>query len=434
MKDRRIYQLRPLQSGVSTEFPTLHEHYGNAVWNSENWRVKQKSIQKRPGYLEDRDLGSGIEIQRICKYDKIDATSFTLLLTDKNLIKRETATDKTWSYQTEMGDYDSTIDDITGAVVTGKAGTTWQTDAIAAGDCFILDDDHTADEEPDTHWGVVQTIDSETQITLTATYTGTTGSFTGSEKDALIRKVYSTPGNERWSWATVDDKFCFTNGNSDVHYWDNTGYATALDSTNAKKARYCIEYAERLVLADLEVSGSRDPLTVQWSKNGDPTDWTDQTAGSAALLQSSDFITGLGKTGGNLVVYRSDSITFGTRSGRPNAPILFPSTTPGVGMSAPWSLVDVKGTNAWVWRDNFYILNGTQPVSIGDTIRDRFFDIVNEQELLRVFGWNDVLRREVWWRANTSLGVYHFVWNYASNEWYVYNPAHNIFSAGQGAI
>jgi len=426
---------------MSSEHPSFHEDFSHPVWGSLNWIIKQKSLQKRWGYTADKDLGSGVEIQYVAKYDLKDGNSHTMVLTSTDLVRRETTGSNTLSYKTETGDYNSTIDNITGAVVTAKAGTTWSTDGVAADDMFILDDDHSALIEPDANWGTIQSVDSETQITLTANYSGTTGTWTGSEKNALIRKVYSSPTDERWSWAVVDDKFCFTNGNSDVQYWDGgSGYAGALDSTNAKKARYCVEYANRLVLADVEISGVRDPLSFKWSDEGDPTAWTGSSSGSIQLLESKDWITGLGKVGANIVIYKKDSYVMYHRTGDATDPFHRDIYRGGIGCVAPYSLVEFKGVNAFLWRDNFYVFDGSMHIPIGDKIKDKFFDLVGETEVERVFGFNNPITSEVLWRANTSEGAYWFVWNYGDlrdypdGYWTVNDYADNIFCGGKGAI
>ena len=139
-------------------------------------------------------------------------------------------------------------------------------------------------------------------ITLDASYTGTTGTWTGSEKTGYVRQVYTTPSNERWQVAVVDDKFCFTNGIVNVQYWAGSGYAAALDSTYATRAKYCIEYGNRLCLANLYVGGTASPWTLRSSANGDPTKWSteDTSAVDYEFIETDDVISGLGKVGASV--------------------------------------------------------------------------------------------------------------------------------------
>jgi len=235
----------------------------------------------------------------------------------------------------------------------------------------------------------------------------------------------------------VDDKFCFTNGNTDVQYWAGTGYAAALDSTNATKAKYCIEYANRLFLADCYISSNRAPYTVKWSMEGDPTDWTDSTSGENDFLETDDFITGLGKVGPNLIVYKRDSIIIGSRSGDPTAPVSYQPASKGIGLVAPWSLVSFMGTNAWLGRDDFYRMNGDYPVSIGGPVRDKLLTEVGETEIESTWGMANYNANEIWWFVTASSGDYPgqkaYVWNYKTDQWSVNTFPVNVTGLGKGA-
>ncbi|GAG17853.1 unnamed protein product, partial [marine sediment metagenome] len=113
----------------------------------------------------------------------------------------------------------------------------------------------------------------ETQLTLAVAYESAVTSPGG--ESARIRKVYTVPTRERWTSCVCKDKFVFTNGNVDVQAYTGTGYASALDSTNAKKARYCLSYAQRLLIAHVLVPES--PGTVTFTGSG----LNDMTAGGS---------------------------------------------------------------------------------------------------------------------------------------------------------
>jgi hypothetical protein len=232
----------------------------------------------------------------------------------------------------------------------------------------------------------------------------------------------------------VDDKFCFTNGNITMRYWDGSGVAAELASTEVSKARYCREFANRLFVADLDVAAVRSPYTIKWSKEGDPTDWTDSTAGENDFLETDDIITGLGRVGTYLVVYKRDSIIIGSRSGDATAPVNYQSPKKGIGLVAPWSLVEILGTNAFLGRDDFYVLNGDSPSSIGGPIRDRFFQDIGESEVERVFGYANYNANEIYWVANTVSGQRVYVWNYKTSQWTINEYPLTVTGFGRGAV
>ena len=427
---RRRYVIRPLDVGYSYSYESLHAPPGALIFPTKNLRIDQHSVQKRWGYSEDRDLGASIDTSNIAIYEMKDGTRNTMYLSAGNLHLKETGGSNTWSYKTDT--YTTgTVTNITAAVVTGS-GTSWDTSGLAAGDKFIADADHSAAIEEDAQLAEILTVDGATQITLTASYGGTTGAMSDTYKG---RKVYTTPSNERWAWAVVDDKFCFTNGNSNVQKWTGTGYASDLDATNAIKARYCIEYANRLVLADLSISGTRDPLMVQWSKEGDPTDWTDSTAGQNQLLKSEDHITGMAKLGPNLIVYKRNSLTVASRTGVSTSPIIFPIHRPGVGAYAPYGIIEAMGTNAFLGEHDFYVLKGDYPVSIGEEIRDFFFEQVPKSNVVNTVGFAVEDEFEFHWLATTtSNGQLDFVYSMKNERWLVYDYGDTMNCGGRGAL
>jgi len=426
---RKRYVIRPPDYGYSYEFASIHSPASAMVWPAKNVRIEYHAVEKRWGYVEDRDLGTGLDVNNIIIYQMKDGTRNTLYLTDANLCLKETGGSNTFSFKTDT--YTTgTVTDITAAVVTGS-GTAWNTN-LAVGDKFILDTDHSSQIETDAQWAQILTVDGATQITLTASYGGTTGAMSATYKG---RKVYTTPSNELWSYAVVDDKFCFTNGNSNVQKWTGTGYASDLDSTNAIKARYCKEYANRLILADLEISGTRDQLTLQWSKEGDPTDWTDSTAGQNQFIESEDYITGLGKSGSDLLVYKENSIIVAYRTGVSTAPIAFSSERRGVGLFAPYSLIESQDTNAFLGRDDFYVLVGDKPKGIGGEIRSFFWGDVTKANALLTVGFAVEEKDEFHWMATTTTnGQLDFVYNTRSNKWYVYDYGDTMVCGGKGAV
>lgn len=345
-------------------------------------------------------------------------------------------------------------------LISTDGGTTWAGDD-ATGDLILtkvtgtfvdnetltFEDKETAlvnGTPTDTWASIASSSDSPKTITLDEDYPGSTGTFDGGDKTGYVRHIYTVPtqptaaSNHRWSWCIVDNMLVFTNGDTIVQYWDGgSGYATTIETSPsvAKNAHFCIEYADRLVIADYGVT--RDPVRIAWSKNGDPNDFTDTlggTAGVAVLLGSENYITGLGKIGTYLIVYRRESIVIGNRTGNATAPIIFPRERKGVGCVAPWSIVEADGTNFFLGRNDFYMMRSDYPEPIGMKIRDKFFDIVEWTEVENVWGQHYDLRNEIEWIANTIEGKFGFVYNYKLKEWTINEYAHDIIAAGRGSI
>jgi hypothetical protein len=416
---RRKYTIKPTgmfgqsAKGSHLSTPSL---YGIFTWDldetSKNFMVRNGVARKRWGLGADRTTISNF-IYGIADFIEKDGTTHNLFITDKDIGKRETGTSNTFSYKTDTyttGTITSIAADTPTAgksTVTGS-GTDWVNEAIGVADKFIMDDDHDADSEVDANWATVDSVTDATHLVLTSNYTKNGSTY-------KLRRLFTGPTSPSfWSYATVDDRFCFTNSNTHVWNWSGSGYATALDSTNATGFKYCIDYADRLLLAHKD----GQPTLIQWSKNNDPTDWTDSTAGSAELLGTGDGITGLSKVGNSLLIYSRDAIVFGNLTGIPTAPIAFPTIRRGVGNWAPMGVVHARGTNFFVGRDNFYRLDGMIPTAIGDAVAEEFFENISAAEIPNIWGIHNKRNGEIMWIENSGWRA--VAWNYRDNAWSVY--------------
>ena len=427
MKAWKKFREQPLTTVYDSTRPALYSPTGQATFPSMNVNVRQKSIKKRYGYETTVTGKSDMEIQIVANYQQADGTVKCCFLDGEDLMVKETASGKTYSYRTP--NYTTgTIDSITGTTVEGDS-TDWATAAIAAGDYFIMDDDHTTDVENDANWVKVASLTDLNTLELASAYTknGT---------DYKLRQVYSVPTDERWVYTVAHDKFIFSNGNENVQYWDGTASkATALDSTNAVKARCLITYANRLIMADSYISATREPYTLSWSKEGDPTDWTDPTAGSVDFIETHGILKGLGKVGSKLIVYRENSIVFGQRTGEAEIPIVFPTEKIGVGLLAPYSLMHVEGTNVFRGTDDFYMIVGDNPEPIGEPIREIFDDQVDEEMARNIFGiWDSYRNRVLWFSQTLDYGQVVWVWDYKEDSWATFKFHDVITGGGVGAI
>ena len=428
MKMYKKYFFRPIQHGLTTEFTPLNQPFTLSSWGTKNMRIFESSAKKRWGYnTVDKSLGT--TVYHVILYQTTGGSRYTLYLTGTDLCSRESA--GTWSYKTDTY-VTGNITTISGATVTGS-GTSWSGN-VAAGDYFILNEDHASTSEPDTSWRAISVVDAGgTQLTLSSAYEKDVAAVS---KPYKIRKPFdSLPSNERWNWAVVNDIFVFTNGSVNVQKWvGGDTYATNLETGlgQAIKARYCIEYANRLFIQDYGTS--RNPLALGWSKEGDPTNWTDNTSGDLEMLDSAGYGMGLGKSGTSLVVFQEDLINFYNKTGISFAPIVRTGQRLGLGCSAPYGILEIRGSCAFIGKEDFYVLDGDFPQSIGEKIRDKFFSIVGRTERKKVFGWHIPELNEAIWVANTSEGKLAFAWDYKRDEWNIGEFSNDIMTIGMGAL
>jgi hypothetical protein len=387
--------------------------------------VSSNRITRRWDHEVYRTFASGGVIQSIPIFRTAAGTQYTLVLTETDLAKIMGGSGETYQYLTDT--YTTgTITGITSTAVTGDSAG-WATSGLAAGDKFIMTTDLAAAIEPDTNWATIASVDSDTGITLSAAYTGAT--TTGTYK---ARKVYSCPTNERWQSASVNGKFCFGNSAVYMQYWTGTGYATNLDTTYCNKVKYCVPYANRLVTANMYDGDTAavNPWKVRWSKEGDPTNWTDDTSGLNDFIDTEEPIAGLGVSGDNIIVFKGTSYYIGYRTGQATNPIAFPGQKKGIGLYAPYSLVHAAGTVTWMGIDDFYFLNGDSAEPIGGPIRKKFFDLVSDDEAQSVFGINNLRYNQVLWVANTSSGQYVFAYDWKEKSWGPFQFSNNVTGWG----
>ena len=423
----------------------MYQPLSFSAWPSMNVVQDHGRVRKRCGYKADLTTVSEVDVQGVYVYQRRDGSRETVILSEEDVMVRKTGTDETFKYFTPRTAYTGTaqvdeIDAATKLVVTFEGAATLEADGIEAGDYFILDEDWAdANKEPDASWRKIASVDSETQLTLEAAYEKAVTANGG--KDATIRTVYTgMPTGGRWVVAVCDDTFCFSHGGVNVQKIAPAGtVATDLDTTYAVKARYMLTYANRLFLADLYIKPNgdavREPWSIQWSKEGDVTDWTDSTAGTADFLDSQDVITGLGRVGNKIIIYKKDSFHVGHRTGVATAAIAVPTHRRGAGLWAPYSLIHVEGTNAYQGREDFYIIEGDVPKSIGAPIRDRFFDEVPEGALVDTWGcWDGGRNRCLWFSGTKSLGQVAWIWDYKEDAWTTFKFYHEITGAGMGGV
>lgn len=526
MLDRLEFPIDPIEHMLDLSMPKTSQSPLYASYPSLNCRVDSHRIKKRDGYSVFRTLFANKLCYDVRRFQLDDGTYYDMALTETDLLRIETASGKTYTYVTSTNGYSTTeqVDIVNGVTITFEAPTTLTDDDVAAGDQFTLVSDSLTDEEPDASWRTVESIDSATQLTLTAAYEDNHGSPAG--EDALIRRVHSIPADERPAIEIVDNKYIYSSGDIEVQSYTGSGYASSLNSTWARKARILRAYADRLCLADLyypgepgtitftdggsaqddmtaggassdeslshdyvvqidgagatdtfkwsddggstweastvAVTGSaqalnnnvtitfaaitghaagdkwefscsacaRDRWRLLYSKQADATDYTHSSAGYYDFFSTSDYINQLGVVGPNLFVYLKDSYHIGNRQTDSTNPMSFATHRIGKGVWARDSLVHVMGTNAFLWRDDFYIISGNDAVAIGERIRHDFFNLVPEENLPYVWGQHYPRKHEVVWVADTTDGRLAFTWDYKEEEWYIYRYWDSVVGGG----
>ena len=75
---RKKYLFRPLKHNLEVSSPSFNQPFPYASWPTQNVEIWQNSINKRPGYVADVNLGEGVVIQQIIYYQNSAGATATV--------------------------------------------------------------------------------------------------------------------------------------------------------------------------------------------------------------------------------------------------------------------------------------------------------------------------------------------------------------------
>ena len=259
--------------------------------------------------------------------------------------------------------------------VTGTS-TLWLTNNIDDGNGSYEIKFNTQDPNDLTKtWYVITTVSGEGSLTIGTNYSGS--SLTGVQY--CIRKcLYG--GNSDWTIATdsVGTRGLFiVDGYRVIQLGDPDNQA--VDVSGANPAYYCGFYGsasgQHLVLGNTTDTGVRQPMTLEMSDIGQPTQFTEGYY--IDLYDSNDEIVGMRKIRDYIAVYKRHSIT-----------LLYPAYTTdlfttkenvvnGVGAVNNSVIADCNNFHIFMGETNVYIFDGVNLAPIGDSIKRTLFNNIN---------------------------------------------------------
>jgi hypothetical protein len=205
----------------------------------------------------------------------------------------------------------------------------------------------------------VQTIFTENRIFA----------YDGSTTFTLPWNYINKPGSQydRFRFAVVGEKLCFSQGVQSVSYWDGISKNVVTPYAGVP-AKYLCEVANHLVLANTLEGGSRAYQRVRWSGAGDPSDFISLNAGQVDMFNDLGPVNGALKLFQSGYVFQQLGITQMIPTGIGTAPFSFvPLSAHSKGLTCPDSLVAFGETSCYyVGKDNAYTFDGTSSTPIGD--------------------------------------------------------------------
>lgn len=270
------------------------------------------------------------------------------------------------------------------AIVTG-AGTNWDPelkagDQIAIGATGIVDPNYATDGG----WYTILTRDSDTQLTLTANYTGANHAgfaytarktFTGAFKDRWSTDVfYNAPGPA--------DLWIATNGVDRIVKWDGVATQVTLLSTIGFRCKVVKAYRNMMLYGNLiKDTGEKYPQNVINSDVGKPEDVVNGLAAELRILDGEAEILVLKPLADAMVAYTNRDAILAQFVGDPLG-FIFRTAISGQGPLALEAVADFGDHHQFLSWDTGYTFDG---VTIKDWNGHVWREVLRTQDPARLY-------------------------------------------------
>ena len=325
-----------------------------------NFRVQQGALTNlNVGYSRFSSFTLNGPVVHIANLMLRSGTEILIFATLTDLYKYNTGTDDV-SFITPIyavGTVD--VSAATPAVVTEDAGSpTWSTEGIKNGDEISFGD--AAENDPDATWYIIDTVDSETQLTLTTAVTGaplTAQAYT-------IRRMYTGAIFNPWDSTTFvnaapgnEDLWFATNGVDEITKWNGTDTFAEFSSLTTIKCAQLVVYNNMLVFGNVTQSGTLKPTSIITSDLGKPEDIVNGLASQFVVHDGTDAIVNMENLGDNLVIYSDRHVTPSQFVGDPLV-MVFRDAAVGIGPLGGRAVADFGDFHEFLGADSQYSFDG----------------------------------------------------------------------------
>lgn len=273
---------------------------------------------------------------------------------------------------------------------------------------------------------LVLKLDGSTRLfagTSAALYEGSGGTWT--DRSRAGAPAYAT-GGVRWRFAQFGDTSLAINKATKLQVSSTAAFA---DAAVAPKAS-CIETVNGFVMvADTDDTGTGlatgygDTPHRWWcSAYADHTSWAPSVttqATSGLLIDTPGPIKALKRLGRDCVAYKERSLYIGRYAG---PPVTWQwDLIPGeIGCSSVDAVVSVGFAHLFPGYEDFYLFDGSRPISIGEGIREWFFARLNKSYRYAIQGLLDYQNRlAIWWYPSGATSALNdaIVYHYPTRRW-----------------
>jgi hypothetical protein len=324
-------------------------------WTLSNYMPTPAGLKRRPGIVFYSG-GNGVASLDTPQIDiaplwKTNGTQNAVLLTSRYLyVVSGYAAPTAYHWVYDVGTCS-----VSGTTVTGAGGTLWDTDAslLLEGDYIVLDADGSGDGPEEIQ---VSAINSDTEIILTSTPTGTYGAGT----DYEIRRALHADTDTLLDWTVCDNAVVIADHNRTPYKFDGTSFTYWDTFAALPYIPGCVVFFnDRLWMGNTIESGVKCRQRIRWSNATDHTDFN--SADYYDIPYSSGFLRRLVPLGQYLVAYFEDAIYIGRRSNYVNLPYQFDVRVEsrGIGLVGTKAVVPALNGHIFVGQDDVYFLSAT---------------------------------------------------------------------------
>lgn len=215
---------------------------------------------------------------------------------------------------------------------------------------------------------------------------------------------YLPGGDNRWRFAQFGNATLATNQMNKIQQSTGAGFA---DIPEAPQARI-IETVAGFVMAFATVDPINGDEPDRWWASGlyNHEAWAPSQATQAAngrFIDSPGEIRAAKKLGQNMVVYKERSMYLGMYVG---PPVVWSwQQVPGeIGALSQECVVSIDTAHLFIGNDDFWLFDGSRPVSIGAPVREWFFNEASPENRFKTQGYFDRTNSLVFWYFASKLG------------------------------
>ena len=220
---------------------------------------------------------------------------------------------------------------------------------------------------------------------------------------------------------TGDLYFLSTNQKDSIQYFiPGTSTCWADLSGSPNKCRFMKNFKNHLML--FYVTDTNDyGIRIDWSVQGDCTDWSGSGSGQNYLIKTSDNLIGCEFLKGDLAIYKENSIAMCYYQGGTNPFSFEENKVQGRGALARETIQPLDDYNLFVGDDLYaYLFDGYTTKKVSEQLSDKFGDLLNPDKLTTIHSllmeeFNLYLLFLPTTDSNYPNSVW--VWNYKDNYW-----------------